>query len=100
MFIVTAVVLARVPEATIVPEQALTIRDDKSGVFVISEDGRSVAWREVKVGIRESGRAQVEGEGLSGRVVTLGQQLVNDGSPIILPAEQKKTAVDREKVDS
>jgi RND family efflux transporter MFP subunit len=100
MFIVAAVVLARVPEATIVPEQALTIRDDKSGVFVISEDGRSVAWREVKVGIRESGRAQVEGEGLSGRVVTLGQQLVNDGSPIILPAEQKKTAVDREKVDS
>lgn len=100
MFIVTAVVLARVPEATIVPEQALTIRDDKSGVFVISEDGRSVAWREVKVGIRESGRAQVEGEGLSGRVVTLGQQLVNDGSPIILPAEQKKTAADREKVDS
>ncbi len=100
MFIVAAVVLARVPEATIVPEQALTIRDDKSGVFVISEDGRSVAWREVKVGIRESGRAQVEGAGLSGRVVTLGQQLVNDGSPIILPAEQKKTAVDREKVDS
>ncbi|MFO7686877.1 MAG: efflux RND transporter periplasmic adaptor subunit [Desulfobacterales bacterium] len=100
MFIVAAVALARVPEATIVPEQALTIRDDKSGVFVISEDGRSVAWREVKVGIRESGRAQVEGEGLSGRVVTLGQQLVNDGSPIILPAEQKKTAVDREKVDS
>lgn len=100
MFIVTAVVLARVPEATIVPEQALTIRDDKSGVFVISEDGRSVAWREVKVGIRESGRAQVEGEGLSGQVVTLGQQLVNDGSPIILPAEQKKTAADREKVDS
>ncbi len=100
MFIVAAVVLARVPEATIVPEQALTIRDDKSGVFVISEDGRSVAWREVKVGIRESGRAQVEGAGLSGRVVTLGQQLVNDGSPIILPAEQKKTAADRGKVDS
>ncbi len=100
MFIVAAVVLARVPEATIVPEQALTIRDDKSGVFVISEDGRSVAWREVKVGIRESGRAQVEGAGLSGRVVTLGQQLVNDGSPIILPAEQKKTAADSGKVDS
>ncbi|MDZ7579584.1 MAG: efflux RND transporter periplasmic adaptor subunit [Deltaproteobacteria bacterium] len=100
MFIVAAVVLARVPEATIVPEQALTIRDDKSGVFVISEDGRSVAWREVKVGIRESGRVQVEGAGLSGRVVILGQQMVNDGSPIILPAEQKKTAADREKVDS
>jgi hypothetical protein len=43
---------------------------------------------------------QVEGEGLSGRVVTLGQQLVNDGSPITIPAEKKKTVSDREKVDS
>jgi RND family efflux transporter MFP subunit len=100
MFIRAAVVLTRVPEATIVPEQALTIRDDKSGVFVVSEDGRSVAWREVKVGIREGGRVQVTGEGLSGRVVTLGQQLVNDGSAILFSSEQKNTAAGREKVDS
>jgi RND family efflux transporter MFP subunit len=100
MFIRAAVVLTRVPEATIVPEQALTIRDDKSGVFVVSEDGRSVAWREVKVGIREGGRVQVIGEGLSGRVVTLGQQLVNDGSAILFSSEQKNTAAGREKVDS
>ena len=100
MFISATVVLAQVPEATIIPEQALTIRDDKNGVFIVSEDGRSVAWREVKVGIREGDRVQVEGEGLSGQVVTLGQQLVNDGSPITIPAEQNKTASDREKVDS
>jgi len=87
LFIRATVVLARVPEATIVPEQALTVRDDRSGVFIVSEDGRSVAWREVKVGIREGDRVQVEGEGLSGLVVTLGQQLVNDGSPITIPAE-------------
>jgi RND family efflux transporter MFP subunit len=100
MFIRAAVVLARVPEATIVPEQALTIRDDRSGVFIVSEDGRSVAWHEVKVGIREGDRVQVEGAGLSGRVVTLGQQLVNDGSPISIPAEQNQTPAGREKVDS
>lgn len=90
MFIRAAVVLARVPEATVVPAQALTVRDDRSGVFIVSEDGRSVAWREVKVGIREGSRVQVEGEGLSGRVVTLGQQLVRDGSPIAIPAGPAK----------
>jgi RND family efflux transporter MFP subunit len=100
MFIRAAVVLARIPEATIVPEQALTKRDDKSGIFIISEDGRSVVWREVKVGIREGDRVQVEGAGLSGRVVTLGQQLVNDGSPIMIAAEQNQTAAGREKVDT
>jgi len=94
------VVLSRVPEATIVPEQALTIRDDRSGGFIVSEGGRSVAWHEVKVGIRQGKRVQVEGEGLSGRVVTLGQQLVSDGSPISIPAEQSQTAAGREKVES
>ena len=100
LFIRATVVLAQVPEATIVPDQALTIRDDRNGVFIVSEDGRSVAWHEVKVGIREGNRVQVEGEGLSGRVVTLGQQLVKDGSAITIPAAQNKTAAGREKVDS
>jgi RND family efflux transporter MFP subunit len=100
MFISATVILARVPEATIVPEQALTKRADRNGVFIVSEDGRSVAWREVKAGIREGDRVQVEGEGLSGRVVTLGQQRVKDGSAITIPAEQNKTAAGRKKVDS
>ena len=41
MFIRATVVLARVPEATIIPEQALTIRDDRSGVFIVSQ-GRKI----------------------------------------------------------
>jgi len=97
MFISATVVLARVPEATIVPEQALTIRDDRSGVFIVSEEGRSVAWREVKVGIRQGDRVQVEGEGLSGQVVTLGQQLVKNGSAITIPDVQSQTADGRKQ---
>jgi RND family efflux transporter MFP subunit len=100
MFIRTTVVLAQVPEATIVPEQALTIRNDRSGVFIVSEDGRSVAWREVKAGIREGNRVQVEGEGLSGRVVTLGQQLVKNGSAITIPDMQSQTLNGRRKVNT
>ncbi len=100
MFIRATVVLARVPKATIIPEQALTIRDDRSGVFIVSEDGKSVVWREVKVGIREGNRVQVEGDGLSGRVVTLGQQLVKDGSAIMIPGLQSETADGRQKVNT
>ena len=100
MFIRATVVLAQVPEATIVPEQALTIRDDRSGVFIVSEDGRSVIWREVKVGIREGNRVQVEGEGLSGRVVTLGQQLVKNGSAITIPDIQSPPVDSRAKVNT
>ena len=100
MFIRTTIVLTQVSDATIIPEQALTIRDDRSGVFIVSEEGQSVAWHEVKVGIREGDRVQVEGKGLSGRVVTLGQQLVKNGSAITIPDVQGKAAAGREKVDS
>jgi len=88
MFIRATVVLRRVENATIVPEQALTKRNDRDGVFVVALDGRSVIWRQVSVGIREGGRVQVEGQGVSGRVVTLGQQLVDDGSRIIIPGDR------------
>jgi len=98
MFIRATVILDYIPEATIVPEIALTLRNDTSGVFIVSEDGRSVAWHEVKVGFREGDRVQVDGQGLSGRVVTLGQQLVKDGSRVTIPAEQNKNAVGRERV--
>ena len=97
MFIRATVILAQVPEATIVPEQALTLRDDRSGVFIVADNGQSVIWREVKVGIRDGERVQIEGQGLTGRVVTLGQQLVNDGSAITIPVEQNKAASDRKK---
>ena len=100
MFIKATVVLAQVQKATIVPELALTKRDDTSGIFLVSEDGKSVAWRAVNVGIREGDRVQVDGDGLSGRVVTLGQQLVNDGSSITIPAEGQKATVDHKKVNT
>ncbi|MCF8079419.1 MAG: efflux RND transporter periplasmic adaptor subunit [Desulfobacterales bacterium] len=100
MFIRATVVLNRVPEATIVPEQALTIRNEKTGVFIVSDDGSSVSWREVSVGIREGDRVQVDGQGLAGRVVTLGQQMVSDGSPITIPADLPETAADRGKAGS
>jgi RND family efflux transporter MFP subunit len=97
MFMRATVVLDRVSEATIVPEQALTKRGDQTGVFLVSADGRSVSWREVAVGIRDGQRVQILGEALSGRVVTLGQQLLDDGSAISIPAGQNASAEDGDR---
>jgi RND family efflux transporter MFP subunit len=99
MFIRAEVVLDRVSEAIIVPDQALTTRNDQTGVFVVNEDGETVTWRDVKVGIREGKRIQVEGQGLTGRVVTLGQQLVDDGSRITIPDNKGKPSSSGNKSD-
>lgn len=89
MFVRASVTLDRVDDATIVPQQAVVRRDGRSGVFVVAEDAHAVAWREVRVGIRDGERVQVSGPGLAGRVVTLGQQLLRDGSRIVLPDAQQ-----------
>lgn len=90
MFIRAEVELESLPDAIIIPEQALTKRAGQTGVFVVSEERHTVVWHAVKAGIREGNRVQVTGQGLSGRVVTLGHQLVDDGSPIIIPDESRK----------
>jgi len=91
MFVRATVVLDRVAETTIVPEQALVRRDGRDGVFVLDADGKSVSWRDVAVGIRQGDKVQVEGERLGTRVVTLGQQLLDDGSEVSVEGEIKET---------
>jgi RND family efflux transporter MFP subunit len=81
MFVRADVVLERLAEAVVVPEEALVRRDERTGVFVVGADD-TVAWRPVETGIRDAGRVQVKGDGLDGRVVVLGQQLLEDGSRV------------------
>jgi RND family efflux transporter MFP subunit len=88
MFVRAMVVLQRVEDAVIVPEAALTKRGDATGVFVVvdGEPGGTIArWQPVDVGIRAAEGVQIRGTELSGRVVTLGQQLLDDGSAIVIP---------------
>ena len=85
LFIRVTLELARAENAIIVPEAAVTVRADAQGIFILNEAGTSVHWEPVSLGLREEERIQIFGENLTGRVVTLGQQLLDDGSPITIP---------------
>lgn len=87
LFIRVTIDLAHIDDAIIVPEAAITMRAEQEGVFVVNEDGATVRWQPVTPGLREGDRIQIDGENLQGRVVTLGQQLLDDGSPITIPED-------------
>lgn len=89
MFVRAAVTLRRADDAVIVPDHALAKREGADGVFLVVDGGKAVSWRPVQVGIRDGDRVQVQGEGLQGRVVVLGQQLLKDGSAILLPQDRQ-----------
>ena len=86
MFIRATITLDRVEEAFTVPEAALTKRGDVEGVFLVDPGGERVSWTPVETGIRSRGWVQLLTQSLSGRVVTLGQHLIDDGSPIRIVA--------------
>ena len=74
-----------IADATLVPQAALASRGGKEVVFVLAADAATVRQVPVRTGLREDGWVQVDGEGLSGRVVILGQQNLKDGSRVAVP---------------
>jgi multidrug efflux pump subunit AcrA (membrane-fusion protein) len=90
MFARVGVVLERAESVVIVPEQALTKREGQEGLFLVDERGSQVSWRPVQIGIRQSRQVGIEGEGLQGRVVVLGQQLLDDGSAVAIADDTKQ----------
>ncbi len=100
MFIRTTIVFEKLENALIVPEQALTKREYKDGVFVVNDDHKTVRWCPVRVGIRDNEEVQIVCEGLTkGLVVTLGQQLLDDGSDIFISGDNKAGTVDKMEAD-
>jgi len=85
MFGQVQITLDRQEDATIVPVEAIVSREEARGVFLLSANQRQVSWHVVTEGIRQGDRVQVFGESLTGSVVVLGQQLLREGSPVILP---------------
>ncbi len=87
MFARSVIELKTVEDAVSVPEIAVTRRREQTGVFLVDPSGETVSWVPVSTGIREGDRVQVTGAEISGRVVTLGQQFIEDGSRITIPEE-------------
>lgn len=85
MFIRAEITLQRVEQTTVIPYAAITRRGPENGVFLVASDGESVTWQPVTTGIRSGSFVQIFEENLKGRVVTLGQHLLDDGSTITIP---------------
>ena len=82
MFANVKVTLETIENAMYVSDHALVKREGRYGLFMVSDDRSKVSWHPVEVGITQDNKVQITGKDLSGPVVILGQQLLNDGSTI------------------
>ena len=92
MFSRCTLVLQEEKDAISIPQMALTQRNNSLGVFTIVENGTSVKWIPVKQGFKNGDFVQILKPRLTGKVVTLGQQFIKDGSMVRIVGEMTTTA--------
>ncbi len=92
MFAGVSVMIASKERAQIVPSEAVVSRGEETGIFSVQRGEAVVRYFPVKTGIVTPRLTEIISPQLEGLVVTLGQHLLNDGSPVLLPAEPPKAA--------
>jgi len=75
-------------DVTVVPTAALAKRHEQQGVFLADLETMTAHFTPVEFGIMNPQYAEVLQPSLNGWVVTLGQHLLEDGAPIIVPEQQ------------
>ena len=100
MFVRARVVLEVAEDVTIVPYAAIATRENRNVLFVLPDGADTVRMQPVEVGIREGERVEVRGEGLTGRVVTLGQQLLGPDSRVTVPDREVRSSNDGSENDN
>jgi RND family efflux transporter MFP subunit len=87
MFARVQVVMAAKDSAQIVPSQAIVNRSGETGIFVVNSADKVAHYFPVTTGIVTPERTEILSPMLNGLVITLGQHLLEDGSPVLLPQQ-------------
>ncbi|UCE07149.1 MAG: efflux RND transporter periplasmic adaptor subunit [bacterium] len=97
MFTKLSVVLAQKDSAQVVPTQAVVSRGGENGIFAISDSGAVARYFPIQLGITTPDKTEILSPQLHGLVVTLGQHLLDDGSPVILPKPYQRMSEPKNK---
>jgi len=99
MFVRVQIEFAKHEDATAVPVTSLTNRNHQQGVFLANTQTKKAHFVPVTLGIMSGEWAEIVMPSLSGFVVTVGQQLLEDGSAITL-TDKRPTAPSSEEKES
>lgn len=97
MFVRVHIEFAKHEDATVVPVRSLTKRNHQEGVFLADIQTKKVRFIPVTLGIVSGEWAEVVTPSLSGFVVIVGQQLLEDGSAITLPDQRPEAPFTEDK---
>ena len=87
MFVRVLLEFASKDNAVIVPRNAIVKRDGQQGVFQVDPGKRIAQFVPVELGISSGNRVEITSPELELPVATLGNHLLTDGVPVLIPEE-------------
>lgn len=99
MFVRAQTTVAAVEDATIVPEIAITQRDNAPAIFILEQASQTARLIPVETGLTHAGRIQILGDTLptTGWVITLGQRFLDDGTAVLRTESKPATSTDTDQ---
>lgn len=101
MFIRAQIRFGSRPDVLVIPLAALTRRNGRQGVFQVDKDTMTARFVEVETGIQSDDQVELAHPDLTGKVVTLGHHLLEDGGTVIIaPGDEvvpEKVAPEQDK---
>jgi RND family efflux transporter MFP subunit len=91
MFARVRVILESKDSARIIPTTALVSQNGTDGVFLVDQAEKTARFVQVTKGIVTKDNIEITEPQIEGIVVTLGQHLLSDGSPVVLPGENQES---------
>jgi len=95
MFVRVQMQYAEHRDVVVVPTDSIVAREGKRGVFIVDDEGEKAAFVPVQTGIVSGTRTEVTSPALTGRVVTLGQHLLEDGGAVVVADGTTETGESR-----
>ena len=87
MFVRVRLEFASKDNAVVIPRNAIVKRDGRQGVFEIDPEKRIAQFVPVELGISSGNRVEILSPDLKRAVATLGNHLLTDGVPVLIPEE-------------
>ncbi len=85
MFVTAEIIFETHESATLVPNSSVVRREESKGIFVVDETGTRARFIQIEPGFADEEFTEIKSPVISGKVVTLGHHLLEDGSPISIP---------------
>lgn len=92
MFVKVRLIYAVHSNTIIAPNSALARRQDQEGVFLVDEGTSLAKFIQVQKGFTEGENFEILSPPISGKVVTLGHHLLEDGSAVIIAGASAPTS--------